>query len=90
MTAEEYDLFTFDSTHAAIAAQALLEDFSPIVMPTLREIRASCGMSLRLCPEKRDKALSRMRESADSWQLWHVKGENGRPDCALIEEKRGT
>jgi len=87
---EEYYLFTFDSTHAAIAAQALLEDLSPLVMPTLREIRASCGMSLRLTPERRSEAEARLRASAGGWQLWHVNVSGGRPGCELAAEQKGA
>lgn len=45
----DYYLITFSNTHSAIAAQKFLKgklDF--IVMPTLREISNSCGISLKI------------------------------------------
>ncbi len=81
----EYVLFTFDSTHSAIAAQRLLADLSPVLMPTLREISASCGMSLRLRSEDRGCAESRMAESGiGSWYLYRVIFEGKKPDCKLL------
>lgn len=45
----EYLLITFSSTHAAIAAQEYLKGkISFYVMPTLREISNSCGISIRI------------------------------------------
>lgn len=45
----DYYLITFSNTHSAIAAQKFLTgklDF--LVMPTLREISNSCGISLKI------------------------------------------
>ncbi|MDF2612091.1 MAG: hypothetical protein K0R92_3565 [Lachnospiraceae bacterium] len=45
----EYYLITFSSTHAAIAAQKYIEGKIIFhVMPTLREISSSCGISLKI------------------------------------------
>ncbi len=45
----EYYLITFSSTHAAIAAQNFLKGKLMFhVMPTLREISNSCGISIRI------------------------------------------
>lgn len=50
---ETYQLLAFDSTHAAIAAERALKTRMPVtVMPTLRQITAACGISLRI--EDRD------------------------------------
>lgn len=47
----EYALLAFVSTHAAMAAQRQLrERIAFTVMPTLRAITHSCGISLRLAP----------------------------------------
>lgn len=40
-------VLAFDGTHAALAAQRLLEGLKPYLIPTPREVTASCGMSLR-------------------------------------------
>ena len=48
-----YQLLAFDSTHAAMAAERALKTRLPVtVMPTLRQITAACGISLRI--EDRD------------------------------------
>ena len=50
---EIYQLLAFESTHAAMAAERALKTRMPVtVMPTLRQITAACGISLRI--EDRD------------------------------------
>ena len=42
-------MLTFSTTHAAITAEKVLGDCLPVaVMPTLRQVSASCGISLRI------------------------------------------
>lgn len=44
-----YYLITFTNTHTAIAAQKFLTDkIDFCIMPTLREISNSCGISIRI------------------------------------------
>ena len=81
----EYYLFVFDSTNNAIAAQKLLSVLNVIVMPTLREITASCGMALRLPPERVNEAIKIMTASkAEGWRLYHVKHEGNHNLCKLV------
>lgn len=73
---EAYCLFVFDSTHAAIAGQKCLSgQVRAVVMPTLREISASCGISLRVAPEDALRARRLLPEG--SYRLYRV--EAGRP-----------
>ena len=51
MKNEYFYLFTFSSTHSAMEAQKLLADCKPIIMPTLRKIAATCGISIRIGEE---------------------------------------
>lgn len=45
----KYYLITFANTHTAISTQKFLEGKIPfVVMPTLREISSSCGISLKI------------------------------------------
>jgi len=60
---ETYCLVAFDSPHAAIRAEKLLKSLSPAVVPTLRAITASCGMSLRLKAEQMETARALLAES---------------------------
>lgn len=53
---EEYYLYTFESTHAAIATDKLLKPAGAVVMPVPRFISSSCGISVRITPEKHEEA----------------------------------
>ncbi len=49
MRKDRYYTLTFPSTHDAMTAERALRDQLPLaVMPTLRQISASCGISLRI------------------------------------------
>jgi hypothetical protein len=83
---QEYLLIAFNSTHAAIEAQKLLKELNPAVMPTLREISASCGISLRLEPDCAERATSLLDSAGvEGWNRYRVVSEGGRPSCTLIE-----
>ena len=53
---EEYYLITFESTHAAISTEKLLKPAEVTIMPVPRFISASCGISVRIRPDKREAA----------------------------------
>ncbi len=84
MTNRAYYLFAFDSPHAAIAAQRLLAEVGGAVMPTLRAITASCGMSIRVGPGAVGRAREIMAGSTiDSalYRLYYVVQEAGETVC---------
>lgn len=77
-----YYLFAFDSTTSAIAAQKRLAGLDVIVMPTLREITAGCGLSLRLSPTQVEEAIGLLKSSSiTGWQLYLVRVENKQFVC---------
>ena len=81
---QAYWLFAFDSPHAAIAAQKLLAGCGAVVMPTLRCITASCGMSLRLTDARVEEAKQIMRGSAidpSLYRLYRVEKVDGETRC---------
>ena len=85
MTERAYWLFVFDSTHAAISAQRLLSCCGAVLMPTLRSITASCGMSLRLEDGEIERAKELMRTSAIDpalYRLYRVEQVNGETRCS--------
>jgi hypothetical protein len=87
LTEQAYWLFAFDSPHAAIAAQKLLAGLGAVVMPTLRSITASCGMSLRLKDEAIDEAKRIIIASAidpSLYRLYRVEKLNGETHCSEI------
>lgn len=85
---EHYWLFAFDSPHAAISAQRLLSGCGAVVMPTLRSITASCGMSLRLRDETIEKAKEILRASSIEpalYRLYRVEQEGEETVSSPIE-----
>ncbi|MDR0839865.1 MAG: DUF3343 domain-containing protein [Christensenellaceae bacterium] len=76
---QEYLLLAFESTHAAIAAQKALSALGVILIPTLRAITASCGMSLRFALSARQQALDILSAHGISgWTLYQVRQEGNR------------
>ena len=82
---EEYYLFTFDSTHYAIHAQKLLKDLEPVIMPTLREISASCGISLKVQPNRIREACERMTEGVQGWHLYRILKDGKKITCTICK-----
>ena len=72
----EYYLLTFESTHAAISTEKLLKPAEVTIMPVPRFISASCGISVRIKPEKREEAEAIFRESSklspEDYAYYHV------------------
>jgi hypothetical protein len=54
---KEFYLFTFVSTSNALKAESILKEqsFDFIVIPTLREISSSCGLSIKVRPDDVEK-----------------------------------
>lgn len=89
MTKRSYGLFAFDSPHAAIAAQRLLEIVDAAVMPTLRAISASCGMSLRVANEQIERAKLIMEGSDIDpalYKLYAVEQDDDGVRCTLLDK----
>ena len=53
---DEYYLLTFESTHAAISTEKMLKPAEVTIMPVPRFISASCGISVRIRPDKKEYA----------------------------------
>lgn len=58
-------LITFDSTHHALRGEQILEQagLGPDIIPTPREITASCGLSLSLLASDAQSAVQLLREA---------------------------
>ena len=87
MTQGPYCLIVFDSTHAAIAAERLLKALNPAVMPMLRAITASCGMSLRLKPEQTEEAQALLAKSTLDpvlYRFYRIEQEGAETSCTLL------
>lgn len=75
----EYYLITFANTNTAMAAQKGLKgklDFH--IMPTLREISGSCGISIKIQPSAFEKARTLIQEqfpASSLYQFYHITSE---------------
>lgn len=69
-----WHILAFDSTHAAMAAQKLLAHLGPFVIPTPKQITASCGISLRMDAQAAAQAREVLRDHEDilTRSAWHV------------------
>lgn len=74
---EEYYLYTFESTHAAISTEKLLRPAEVTIMPVPRFLSASCGISVRVRPDMREKAedifRTQSRLTPDEYAYYHVR-----------------
>ena len=75
---DAYYLYTFESTHGAIASHKLLkEHMNAVFMPVLREINASCGISVKIQVPDYEKSIELMdRHMPGEFALYHVEGKN--------------
>ena len=66
-------VMSFESTHAAMAAQKLLEGLRFDVIPTPVQVTATCGIALRLEDELLEAAHERLQRSEPicAQAAWH-------------------
>lgn len=95
---EEYYLYTFESTHAAIATDKLLKEVGSVVMPVPRFISSSCGISVRITVDQHEAAERLFREKSTlrsynndeddfDYKYYHViiNREKNEVNCELIK-----
>ncbi len=88
---DEYYLLTFESTHAAIMTEKLLKPAAVTVMPVPRFISASCGISVRIHPDKKSEAEELFREgsklTAEDYAYYHITRHEppAAPTCDRLE-----
>lgn len=91
MTAGVYFVLAFENTHEALRAERALRAWLPVaVMPTLRQITASCGISLRA--EVRDRraliaALGAKAVPEGAYRLYRVQNGVALP-CTCSDLKK--
>lgn len=68
-------LLVFDSTHAALAAQDVLQPINPRLIPTPRTIKADCGMALRFEATNDAEAIELARSVEDARGQAHLYAE---------------
>ena len=86
----EYYLLTFESTHAAISTEKLLKPAGVTIMPVPRFISASCGISVRISPDKRNAAEKIFRENSplkpEEYAYYHINTGGSETVCDRLEE----
>ncbi|MBQ0004656.1 MAG: DUF3343 domain-containing protein [Clostridiales bacterium] len=74
---DEYYLYTFASTHAAIQTEKLLKPAESRIMPVPRFISASCGIAVVIKPCNREKAEAIFKAesnlSENEYAYYHIK-----------------
>lgn len=61
---DEYYLFTFVSTHAAISTERLLKVVDCVTMPVPRFLSSSCGIAVRISIEKHEESEKLFKEKS--------------------------
>ena len=84
----EYYLLTFESTHAAISTEKLLKPAEVTIMPVPRFISASCGISVRIKPEKHEEAEDIFRKGSrikpEDYSYYHVTRDTASGDIQCV------
>ena len=82
---------TFESTHAAISTEKLLKPAEVRVMPVPRFISASCGIALRIRPDKKEEAERLFKVGSaldgDEYAYYHIEtgGSGEEAVCERVE-----
>ncbi|MCE5235351.1 MAG: DUF3343 domain-containing protein [Clostridiaceae bacterium] len=76
MRSDAYYMLSFRTTHYAMLMEAQLKPLVPLsVMPTLREVTQSCGISLRVEEEHYPLLLEGLKKTSappEAYTLYHV------------------
>lgn len=85
----EYFLYTFASTHAAIQTEKLLKPADSRIMPVPRFISASCGIAVAIKPDNRAKAeeiFSKESElETEEYSYYHIWTDaEGEKHCDML------
>ncbi len=83
-----YYVITFANTHSAITTQSHLESFAKVsIMPTLREISAGCGISIRFMPEELEHVMTGLKAQGldeQMFKVYKISEENGKINPSLL------
>lgn len=82
-------LIAFDSTHHALRGEQLLQQAGLMIdiIPTPREITASCGLTLSLAETDLPRAMMLLREAGVDYRaIYHLTTQHGSKSYRLREE----
>lgn len=89
---EHFYIIAFDSTHHAISAEQMLkkEKKEVMMMPTPREVTASCGLSLRVSSEDISFAQEHLEEKNLSYHgIFRIELQQGKKNITRIDQQEG-
>ena len=79
MERTDFYVISFENTHYAMTAQKILrEKYAITVIPTLREVSQSCGISVMLPEMSQEEAVSAARNlpfEPNMFQLYYAQGD---------------
>ena len=85
---DEYYLYTFESTHSAIASDKLLRPCGAKIVPVPRFISASCGISVRIEPQNAASAdelfVSETGVRDGEYGYYHITVDGDKTDCVKL------
>ncbi len=75
MLAKEFYVITFDSTHKAIKTEKITKEKLDVeLIPTPREISASCGLSLKFKEEQLEELMDILKDTEkDGMVIYQVR-----------------
>ena len=83
----DYGTIAFQNTHAAIATQGYMgKRFAISVMPTLRKISMSCGISIRFQAQDAQEVCQAMRDFDLDRDSYGIYGVTHQGKDLLVEE----
>ncbi|NLO25275.1 MAG: DUF3343 domain-containing protein [Clostridiales bacterium] len=80
MKPKEYYILAFDSTHQAIRVEGQLKEkgLEGEMIPTPRDIDASCGLSIRLSGQNLEKVKGLVDSSVNRVRLYRIDVDRGK------------
>ena len=89
MERTEFYVISFENTHSAMEAQKILRPrYSITVIPTLREVSQSCGISVMLPPMDQQEAITAANSlgmEKGMFQLYFAKGDKNHRQVEAIQ-----
>lgn len=85
---KDYYLFTFISTSHALKGEKVLKEYGAdfVMIPTLREISSSCGLSIKIAPENLEEYYQELKNNYVAVEeLFQVQKQDGKNIISKIK-----
>lgn len=91
MERQDFYVISFENTHSAMEAQKQLKGrYAITVIPTLREVSQSCGISVMLPEMSREEAIAAAQSlemEPEMYQLYYAQGDKSHRKVLPVETK---